>query len=201
MSAFAAPLVVALTGMFYLGGYIHRQLLLSFFGISPAMFTESIQTTIARGYISVLLQLILIVVGAIVVVIFNYVWRSALHKWFPNRFRSPSARRVYLRKKLNGKLFKTVMAFGGIYQLLIFGALSGMGTGTFSATRIVYLLNKKCANGCYAYHFGKKRAIGILLLSDNNYTMVQSIDGTRIFATKDLTAVHPYGRPSILPPI
>lgn len=188
-----APLVVGLTGMMFLAGWLERQVVLQHFGISEAMFAEPFQVTLARGYLPLLAglavaaTLVAIVVG--VAFLENLFWRKIVIPRLPDQ--APS--------RLLVKALKTVSPINRLTGILMclaigltFSAVSGTIAGEYRISRTISTIEDGCIVDCFTYEFGGQSLTGIIVAQDATRTALHTADDLKLVETSKVTGVRPF---------
>ena len=159
------------------------------------MFSESLQETLARGYLSTL-------VGVIVIgIALGIIWLlDTQTRVFYERTRAKS---LEVDKKLNifirindimSKISKWVVYCVTAFAVLTLGAASGSAVGAWQAGTIIDDVESGCSEGCVEYRAGipERRMVGRIIEADSNRIAIYTLHGTVLVETAQLRGAFPY---------
>lgn len=187
------PLVLALTGMMFLAGWTERDFLLRRFGLSGAMFSESFQVTLARGYVPLLLGLI---ITALLVALLwglakleDIFWRKVVLPRLPNR----RPRRTFA-KALEGasSIGRPSVLVTLALVTLTFAGISGGAAGVVRYRNVVAAVASGCRTDCFAYRLADRSLAGIVVVQDAERTALLTQAGLMLVETPKILSVRPY---------
>lgn len=178
-----APVTVTLTAMLYLAGYISRAITLEMFGLSIGMFENTIQGTLAEGYVPVAM-------GTFVAGIFlSFFWFFIKGARRPN----PNTGAEWVDRV--GQWLDKIIVINGLVLmaliLLSYGAFAAIVTGKITAFDIAESVEGGCARGCAEYKLKDRSFVGKLIVQSEKFTAIYTEQGTVVFSSDKLVLVLP----------
>jgi hypothetical protein len=192
LSPAAGTAALLLTGMMFLAGWSEKQALLSRFGIAAALMQEPFQTTLARGYLPLLVGAValaaFLVLGWAGLRLEGFFWRTVF-RFLPKR--KPTE---ILEETLNAVTPYNRASFYAISALLIliFPAVAGTASGSLRYRLAAARVADGCVEGCFDYRTGNGRAIGVPVAQDATRIAVFGADGLRLIKADDVKIIRPH---------
>lgn len=178
--------------MMFLAGWTERDFLLSRFGLSGAMFSESFQVTLARGYIPLLVGLIatslLVGLACVMAKLEDLFWRRVVLPLLPDRRPRQAFAKTLTRVSSVGRL--SLMVTLGLVTLT-FAGISGGAAGVLRYRNVVGAVAAGCRTDCFAYQLADRSLVGILVVQDPDRTALLTQTGLTLIETPKILAVRP----------
>lgn len=186
LSNAVAPMTVVLTGMLYVAGYSRNWWTMYRFGLAGTAFPESIQSTLANGYIALLYPLVFVLfsIGA-----FWAGFRFGGYVGSKTKRQSPSARIYFIVTKFIS--VSRSLGLGLAFMTLLLGAL---GAGILNAKLNVDSTIRRVKQGCktcFVYRLKDREALGLPVAQDSQRLAVYTRDGLYLIDLEDLVTVRP----------
>ncbi len=175
LGSLAAPVALVLTAMLYVAGYTYRTTFLREFGLSSALNEESLQVTLARGFIP-------LITGTLVLLTFGaFLW--LMYRWL--RRAEPEPESSFSLTRISRWYFTATMAF----LLLTYSVVAGGAFGMWESRSAINAVHNGCASSCFVYRVRGFNISGRLVLQDKERTAVFARGGLLIFKTDELRLV------------
>ena len=191
LGSIVAPVIAALTGTIYLAGWTQRETILGRFGLTSNHFSESLRSTLARGYFPFLS---IALVGGLAA---GLVWLFTLRKgvssdWSGNSPLARSARALDTFYKWNVYIFFAL-------AILLMGRVGGAFSGDSLADNAAQRIAANCREGCFVYLAPGSRIVGLLLAEDSQQMAILTRGGVVLLKSAEVRVILPY-RPRRAPP-
>jgi hypothetical protein len=173
----ATPAALVLTGMLYSTGWAERFAVLRSFGFEGSEFEPSFQTTLARGYPSILFGAIPL--GALLLAMW-LIYRL----WNSSRADGPLMR-------MFAKFARGSLILLGIAMLLVFATFCGLLSGQYRAHDISVHVETGCYNSCFYYVVDQKSYLGLPIMADEKHVAIYTQEGTIVFPQDRVVKIVP----------
>lgn len=190
-TSISAALIALGAATAYFVGYVQRDLLFRAFGLDGAMLEEPVQSTIARGYLWMVVIAVPFVTAAIAiyfVVIIKRAVKAPSLSWAILKLTWPRISFPVRRSDLVRLRFMQA-SFG----LLTFGFVFGGIAGSYNVHVVLQRLEDHCSQ-CYLYTTAKGQVIGTPLGQDKSKIVIATVRGTYIVDATELRAVRSVGK-------
>jgi len=182
-SSIAAPTIIIGAATVYFAGTVYRDKLLGNFGLSGAALQESLQTTMASGYLAILGVLVLFVPGVVT---------GAASRFFTiGRAPSAGSEPGFIQRHIF-----TLRAIFLIVSLLMFAG-AGWYAGMRAAERRYYRLITDVSGGCercFLYNTSRGRVVAVPLGQDANVAILVTRRGAVVLPANSIRAIRPINR-------
>ena len=184
LGSVVAPLVAALTGTIYLAGWGQRQTLMSRFGLTSSHFSESIQSTLARGYLP------FVTAAVPVALVAAFVWLVWIREGAPwGDLGSKLSKRI--GRALDTAYRWSWYSFFAI-TILFMGLVSGTASGNLIADRTAQRVADGCRRECFVYVASNRQVVGVLLAEDSERMAVLAAGGVALLDAAEVRTVSAY---------
>ncbi|SEM52893.1 hypothetical protein SAMN05192583_0524 [Sphingomonas gellani] len=174
-----APVLGALSGALYSAGFVYKLLLLRAFGVPEGLIKDSLQDTLARGYLVIVYTVCLLAIPMLVITLLRRRWAQRRH-----------STRHHLAKTGATGVSRFYFLLACAVSALTFGIGTGGAQGLLDYYTVVRRVSAGCASGCSAYHVkGRPLIVGVAIMGDADRTLIVAEDGASIVANADLLKV------------
>lgn len=188
LAAVLTPLIVGMTGMFYVSGHTFRASYLLAFGLDHAFSENSIQSTLAVGFPIAMVGLMVVsVIGAVIFLLETGLDIASAKYEDSILSRYKAFRMLMLMKRANAVTYKVFL--GLIY--LLSGFLSGGIIGEYKAHSLMRNVRNNCEAQCFIVETDRGRFIGGIVEQDQQRIAVFEKTGTRLLDTKTVKRIKP----------
>ncbi len=178
----AAPAIAIGAASSYFAGTVYRSHLLGLYGLSGAALDESIQGTMASGYLAILLFAIFTAAFMFLGVLAGYFFHSGNGEGEPSKWR-----RFTTKHQRLGNLIM------GVYAAFTFAAV-GYLAGDRSA-QVDYRYNQQSISDgckkCFIYKTSRGRVVGIPIGQDSRVAIIATRHGAALIPSSSIKAVRP----------
>ncbi len=182
-SSVAAPAIIIGAATVYFAGTVYRDKLLANFGLSGTALQESLQATMASGYLAIL--------GMLVVFVPGVVSGMASRFFVPGIPTSNGSEVGFLRRHI--VFFRTLFL---VTSLLLFAG-AGWYAGVRAAEGRYYRLVTDVSQGCkrcFLYNTARGRVVGVPLGQDANVAILVTRSGVVVLPANSIRAIRAINR-------
>jgi hypothetical protein len=181
LGSIATPVALLLTGMLYLSGWAYHTTFLQEFGLEFGYQEESLQATLARGFMPTVYGCFVVVPAAAMM------WY--VEKWMKEHWHSHRAL---------ARAWRWYTVLGASYILLTFSLFAGHTNAVFDAWYITSDVDAGCAKECYIYRIHRVDILGHLVVQDKDRTAIYTKGGLLIFKSGDVHLIRSVESPASL---
>lgn len=202
LGTLATPAILILTGAMYLAGRTERNTVLREFGLSSEHFSWSLQSTVASGYLIVLISGVAGILGLAALWILIEGVSSEGHRdgsgerrplGPARRFAAPLLWGLRLLMRINFYFLAGIVTLTG-------SSVVAQQFGSSRASALRHDVDSGCPHFCFAYITASRSVIGRLIDQDDRSMAVYTFDEVVLFNNADILAIRPYARSRTAPP-
>lgn len=183
-SSIAAPSIIIGAATVYFTGTVYRDKLLANFGLSGTALQESLQATMASGYLAILGFLVLFVPGVI-----N--GRVASRFFTTGRAASAGSETSFIQRHIIE--LRTIFLIASLLMFAGAGWYAGMRAAERRYYRVITDVSGGCER-CFLYNTSRGRVVAVPLGQDANVAILVTRRGVVILPANSIRAIRPINR-------
>ncbi len=182
-SSIAAPSIIIGAATVYFAGTIYRDKLLANFGLSGTALQESLQTTMASGYLAILGFLVLFVPGVIT--------GTASRFFTTGRAPSSGSEPGFIQR--HSIELRTIFLIASLLMFAGAGWYAGMRAAERRYYRVITDVSGGCER-CFLYNTSRGRVVAVPLGQDANVAILVTRRGAVVLPANSIRAIRPINR-------
>lgn len=188
LTKLAAPAALVISATSYLSGFVYKYLLAQQFGLLPGIIENTVQDTIAIGYIPVATGLFIVVFGLVGSWSLVFLINSVTPVFKKTGTAMLKVRHII--RELSALLNMTY----ALVLILGFGMIAGAVAAVIDADNYRETLNAKCIKRCYQINTSDGQFLGIILMQSKETTIAIGRSTAYIFPTSKLKSISPVNK-------
>jgi hypothetical protein len=185
LTKLAAPAAVAISAGSYLSGFTYRYVLFNSFGFRPGVIDQSVQDTIATGYIGLSLALI----SVAVIFMISGAIGALLGTLAVSRQGNLS--KIIRQGRNILKPLVYINVFNGVALLMLIGVGAGGLLAIFDVRNYKQYLLNNCVEHCMYYRLTSGQLRGVVLGQSKDYTILINRHSAYLLQTSQIKSASP----------